>query len=61
MGKKELAKGRTIHEYFLKDNPKIAKDIESKIKGFANKKPSKPKTNGEGESEDTNNNEHQSN
>tara|TARA_B100001167_G_C16508659_1_gene184608 strand:- start:15 stop:488 length:474 start_codon:yes stop_codon:yes gene_type:complete len=60
-GKERIGQGKDNSRIFLKDNPKIAKDIESKIKGFANKKPSKPKTNGEGESEDTNNNEHQSN
>tara|TARA_B100000949_G_scaffold235416_1_gene258491 strand:+ start:1836 stop:2897 length:1062 start_codon:yes stop_codon:yes gene_type:complete len=60
-GKERIGQGKDNSRIFLKDNPKIAKDIESKIKAFVNKKPSKPKTNGEGESEDTNNNEHQSN
>ena len=60
-GKERIGQGKDNARIFLKDNPKIADEIASKIKEFAAKKPSKQKTNGEEESSDSNNNEHQSN
>ncbi len=60
-GSERMGQGKDNSRIFLKDNPKIAKEIEMKIKGFFSKKPSKPKTNGEEESSDIDNNERQSN
>ena len=60
-GSERMGQGKDNSRIFLKDNPKIAKEIEMKIKGFFSKKPSKSKTNGEEESSDIDNNERQSN
>ena len=60
-GSERMGQGKDNSRIFLKDNPKIAKEIEMKIKGFFSKKPSKPKTNGEEESSDIDYNERQSN
>ncbi|MEC9206291.1 MAG: recombinase RecA [Pseudomonadota bacterium] len=60
-GSERIGQGKDNSRIFLKDNPKIAKEIEEKIKGFFSKKATKSKTNGEDEPEDIETDERQSN